>query len=304
MGAEQVPAPAAVALTTSDGPTGPADGTDPAVARHRLTAAGEAGSQGERPRIAGRITAGDGTPLDTVAVTVTDTRGHQAGTASVATDGSYAVHDLADGTYTVIATAPGRSPKALTVSVVGDLVFRRDFTLTGAATVTGRVHDNERPLTANLIVTDQTGAVITQTHADADGQFTITGLSGGDTVAVTASAPGYQPTSQLVTVDTGHTETPVDIVLVATGGVQGSVRTVDGTPLAGATVSAIGPDQTIVASVTTDSDGRYRIEGLTDAQFTIVANMYEPAATQVKVVSGQRNTADLGLGSGKDPAVR
>ncbi|MFW0788006.1 carboxypeptidase-like regulatory domain-containing protein, partial [Gordonia sp. CPCC 206044] len=219
------------------------------------------------------------------AVTVTDTRGHQAGTASVATDGSYAVHDLADGTYTVIATAPGRSPKALTVSVVGDLVFRRDFTLTGGSIVHGRVRDGDRPVAAALVVTDQTGAVVTQAHADTDGQFTISGLSEGDTVAVTASAPGYQPTSQLVTADTsGRTGTPVDIVLLATGGVQGSVRTVDGTPLAGATVSAIGPDQTIVASVTTDNDGRYRIEGLTDAQFTIVANMYEPAATQVKVV--------------------
>ncbi|NED60667.1 carboxypeptidase regulatory-like domain-containing protein, partial [Streptomyces sp. SID10244] len=84
-------------------------------------------SEVERPRIAGRITASDGVPLGNSAVTVTDIRGHQAGATAVHEDGSYAVHDLADGTYTVIATAPGRSPKALTVSVVGDLVFRRDF---------------------------------------------------------------------------------------------------------------------------------------------------------------------------------
>lgn len=89
----------------------------------------------------------------------------------------------------------------------------------------------------------------------------------------------------------------------ATGGVQGHVRTVDGTPLVGATVSAIGPDQTIFASVTTDDDGRYRIEGLTDAQFTLVANMYEPTAVQARVIAGERTSVDIGLG-GERPSAR
>ncbi|NDZ97518.1 MFS transporter [Streptomyces sp. SID6673] len=272
--------------------------------RHRLDSTGEVASRDDRPRIAGRITADDGTPLGTAAITVTDTRGHQAGTTAVHADGTYTAHDIADGTYTVIATAPGRSPRAMTVSVVGEAVFRRDFTLAGGSVLRGRVRDGARPLAANLIVTDQSGAVVTQAHADSDGYFTIAGLSAGDTVAVTASAPGYQPASQLVTVDSaGRTTEAVDILLVATSGMQGSVRTTDGSPLEGATVSAIGPDQTIVASVTTDSDGRYRIEGLTEGLFTVVASMYEPAAVQVNVVAGQRNTADIGLGFGKDPAV-
>ncbi|AZG47548.1 MFS transporter [Gordonia insulae] len=270
--------------------------------RHRLTSAGTAGSQAERPRIAGRITTADGVPLADSAVTVTDVRGHQAGSAAVHADGSYGIHDLADGTYTVIATAPGRSPRALTVSVVGDLIFRRDFALAGGSTVRGVVRDAQRPLAASLVVTDQSGAVVTQVHADSEGRFAIAGLAQGDTVAVTASVPGYQPTSQLVTVD-ASSHNGIELLLVAIGGVQGSVRTADGTPLEGATVSAIGPEQTIVASVTTDADGRYRIEGLTDAQFTIVANMYEPAAVQVQVVAGERNVADIGLGAGRSPAV-
>ncbi|MFW0787659.1 MFS transporter, partial [Gordonia sp. CPCC 206044] len=61
--------------------------TDPGRARHRLTSPVPDERPGDRPRIAGRITAPDGAVLDTAAVTVTDTRGHQAGTASVATDG-------------------------------------------------------------------------------------------------------------------------------------------------------------------------------------------------------------------------
>ncbi|ROZ86288.1 MFS transporter [Gordonia sp. OPL2] len=260
-------------------------------------------SHGPRPRVAGRITAADGTALDRAAITVTDLRGRQTGATAVDPDGSYAVYGIADGTYTVIATAPGRSPRAMTVSVVGEAVFRRDFALAGGATVRGRVRNAHGPVAAQLIVTDQSGAVVTQTEADDDGLFAITGLSDGDTVAVTASAPGCQPASQLVTVNTptGYAD-PLDIVLVANSGLHGSVRTPDGTALEGATVSAIGPDQTIVASATTDADGRYRIEGLTDGRFTVVASMYEPAAVQVSIVAGQRNTADIGLGTGRDSA--
>ncbi|MYR08242.1 MFS transporter [Gordonia sp. SID5947] len=273
-------------------------------ARHRATFADDDRSHDGRPRITGHVIADDGAPLDTAAITVTDTRGHQAGTSAVHADGAYTVHGIADGTYTLIATAPGRSPKAMTVSVVGDTVFRRDFTLVGGSVLRGRVRDGQHPVSANLVVTDQSGAVVKQAHADSDGYFTISGLSAGDTVAVTASAPGYQPASQLVTVDgAGRTTEPVEILLIATSGMQGSVRTIDGSPLEGATVSAIGPDQTIVASVTTDAEGRYRMEGLTEGLFTVVASMYEPAAIQVNVVAGQRNTVDIGLGFGKDRAL-
>ena len=271
-------------------------------ARHRLTSAGEAVTRTERPRIAGLITAGDGGRATDPAITVTDQRGHQIGAAAVHHDGSYAVTDLPDGTYTVIATAAGLSPRAMTVSVAGDLVFRRDFTLTGGTSLRGTVRDAHRPLPANLVVTDQSGVVIARSQAEPDGTFSVTGLTVGDTVAVTVSAPGYQPASQLVTVDAGNSA-GVEIVLSATGGVQGHVRTVDGTPLVGATVSAIGPDQTIVASVTTDDDGRYRIEGLTDAQFTLVANMYEPTAVQARVIAGERTSVDIGLG-GERPSAR
>ncbi|MFW0785153.1 carboxypeptidase regulatory-like domain-containing protein [Gordonia sp. CPCC 206044] len=258
-----------------------------------------------RPRIAGSITTSDGTPLDTAAITVTDVHGRQAGTSAVH-DGFYTVDNIADGTYTVIATAPGRSPKAVTVSVVGAAVSHRDFALAGGSVLRGRVRDRHRALAATLIVTDQSGAVVTQAQADSDGHFAIPGLSDGDIVAITASAPGYQPASQLVNVDTavGRTADTIDIRLIATSGVTGSVRTViGGSPLEGATVSAIGPDQTIVASATTDADGSYRIDGLTDGRFTIVASMYEPAARSVDVVAGQRNIADISLDSRKNPAV-
>nr|WP_306304944.1 MFS transporter [Gordonia effusa] len=250
---------------------------------------------GDGARIVGSLTAVDGQMIEGVAITVTDLRGRQTGTARVYSDGSYAVRDLEDGTYTVIATAPGHQPRAIGVSLTGEAVARRDFELSGGATIRGRVRDAQRPLSANLIVTDQSGAVVTSSHADSDGLFTINGLVSGAVLAVTASAPGYQPSSHLVTVDDSSAN--IEIVLSAIGGVQGYVRGPGGTPLAGATVSALGPDQTIVASVSTDEDGRYRIEGLTDDTFTIVASVSQPKAVSVRIVAGEPNVVDIVLGT-------
>ncbi len=235
-------------------------------------------------------------PLGDAAITVTDSRGRQAGRATVDADGAYAVADLAAGTYTVIATAPDRAPQAISVSIVEGMALRRDFTLGGGGVLRGIVGDGVRRLPANLVVTDRSGQVLTQTNAGSDGEFVLDGLSDGDTVAITASAAGYQPSSRLVTV-TGRSMDVIEFALTAVGGVQGYVRTVDGRALAGATVSAIGPDQTIVASMTTDADGWYRIEGLDDARYTLVANMYEPKAVQVSVAAGQRNSLDIELGA-------
>lgn len=240
-------------------------------------------------------------PLSDAAVTVTDSKGRQAGRAQVQSDGSYAVSGLPAGSYTVIATAPDRAPKAIAVSIVDGMALRRDFALTGGGMMRGVVGDGARRLQANLVVTDRSGRVITQAHAGSDGEFVLDGLTDGDTVAVTASVAGYQPSSRLVTVES-HSSSVIEFVLQAVGGVQGYVRTVDGRALAGATVSAIGPDQTIVASMTTDEDGWYRIEGLDDARYTLVANMYEPKAIPVDIAAGQRNSLNIELGASAEKA--
>ncbi|EGD56170.1 MFS transporter [Gordonia neofelifaecis] len=242
--------------------------------------------------VSGSVTGSDGAPIVGAAITVTDSEGRQAGSATVGDDGRYRVRGLDNGAYTVIATAPGRGPKAIGVSTVGDVGLQRDFRLTGAAVLAGRVRDAQRPLPARLVVTDQTGNVLATAQAGSDGTFAIAELNDGDTVAVTASAPGYQAASELVT---AGDSTAIDIVLDAIGGVQGYVRAADGTPLIGATVSAIGSDQTVVATVRSDADGRYRIEGLTDDRFTIVAGMYEPRAVQTTVSAGSDNVVDISL---------
>ncbi|WP_238526441.1 MSCRAMM family protein [Gordonia neofelifaecis] len=248
------------------------------------------------PAVVGTVTSPSGEPIAHASITVTDAHGRQTGRASVADDGSYALAGLEPGMYTVIATAADRAPRAVSVAVVDGAVLRRDFSLEGGAVLRGVVGDGVRNLPASVVVTDQQGEVVAQTKAGADGVFVLTGLSDGETVAVTATAPGYQPSSRLVTVD-GRMTGPVEFGLTAHGNVQGYVRAIGGGLLAGATVSAIGPDQTIVAAVRTDSDGWYRIEGLDDARYTLVASMYEPQARQVSVAAGEQNNVDIELGT-------
>ncbi len=231
-------------------------------------------------------------------VAVTDTAGLQVARATVDSDGRYAIPMLLAGVYTAIASAPGFGPQAQTVRVPEGHTVTRDFALASGVVLSGAVRSDDGAVPALLMVTDQSGVVVARTQADQNGTFRILGLDPG-TVAVTATAPGFQPASQLVAVG-GEAET-LDIVLLAVGGVEGHVRTADGRPLPGATVSAIGPDQTLIASVVTDHSGFYRIEGLTDGTFTVVASVYEPTAVQVRVMGGAPNIADIGLGTVHNP---
>ncbi|WP_343232888.1 MULTISPECIES: MFS transporter [unclassified Tsukamurella] len=255
---------------------------------------------GVRPSVAGVISGSAGKPIAGAQVTITDATGNQVGRGETDADGRYGVAGLAAGVYTAIATAPGFAPQAFTARVAEGRTVDRDFELVGGTALVGVVRDDKGGVPALVMVTDQTGAVVARAEAGPDGTFRLAGVQAG-TVAVTATAPGYQPSSQLVAVAGGDTER-VEIVLAAIGGVQGHVRAADGSPLVGATVSALGPDRTLVASVVTDAEGFYRLEGLTDGRFALVASMYEPAAVQVKVAGGRENVADISLGSAAHPA--
>ncbi|WP_327200571.1 MFS transporter [Williamsia sterculiae] len=254
----------------------------------------------------GRVVLADGAPVGRATVTVTDAMGAQVARTVVGADGDYAIGDLAAGAYTAIATAPGHPPQAASVRVTTGAATHRDFQVgaghaRGGSGLEGVVRDAGGPVSAGVVVTDQSGAVIARAQTAADGVFHLADLQPG-TVAVTATATGYQPSSQLVAI--GSDAQHLQIELSAIGGVEGHVRTAEGFPLAGATVSAFGADRAVVASVTTDDDGHYRLEGLPDARFTVVADMYEPSAVQVTLIPGERNVADIELGAVGDPAIR
>ncbi|HWE90972.1 MAG TPA: MFS transporter [Pseudonocardiaceae bacterium] len=158
------------------------------------------------------------------------------------------------------------------------------------------------------------GAVVTVTAQDGrqagrmlvrgDGRYAVGGLWPGR-YTVIVSAPGADPQAATVTMVDGQ---PVrrdfalaGLTITPTGGVIGAVRSVNGRPLADATVTAVTADGTVVAAAITDADGHYRLDGLPDGEYTVVASQFPPVATSVRVGTGGEVELDLSLG-GETPA--
>jgi MFS family permease len=228
-------------------------------------------------------------------ITVTSPTGQQIERATVGGDGTYRVTGLRPGGYTVIASARGFAPQALSAQVADDRPARRDFVLEGAGAVGGTIRSARQGPgvpAATVIVTDATGTVVGQSSSTDHGEYRIGGVPDG-TLTVTADAKGHQPAAAQVTVHGGPVT--VDLVLAAVGGVLGAVRSVNGRPLAGATLTAVDADGRVAATVIADAAGQYRLEGLPDGQYTVVANLYQPMAQPIRIGPGQTVEADMTL---------
>ncbi|HWC84278.1 MAG TPA: MFS transporter [Pseudonocardiaceae bacterium] len=278
----------------------PVNGANGAHSALNGTANGVSANGTPATMLAGTVLGADHTPVQRAVVTVTGPAGRQVDRALVGPDGSFQLRGLRPGGYTVIATAPGFDPQASIIAVAERAVVRRDFTLAGGALVSGTVRGagpgGPGLSDATVIVIDQQGTVRGQTASGTGGSYRIGGLPEGE-LTVTADAPGHQPTARLITVRIGAPLT-TDLVVTPVGGVHGAVRSSAGMALADATVTAVGPDGHVMASAVTGPDGGYRLDGLTDGEYTVVATLYQPSATQVKIGAGQTVTANVTLKPG------
>ncbi|WP_277834178.1 MSCRAMM family protein [Speluncibacter jeojiensis] len=252
-----------------------------------------------RVSVTGEVTAEEGVAAPQAVVTVAGADGSQVERILVEPDGSYAVRGLPAGQYTLIVSAAGYDPQAVGVMVDGSSPVRRDFSLAGGGVLTGTVRSRTGSAQARVVVTDPSGVVVAQAETDQAGSFRIGGLPQGQLV-VTAAAAGHQPETQVVQVELG-TPAVVEMVLSTVGGLAGVVTTRDGRFFAGATLTALDSSGAVVARAVTDQQGRYRIDGLSDGQYTVVTTAYQPSAVQVGILAGQENTADVVLESAGGP---
>ena len=159
------------------------------------------------------------------------------------------------------------------------------------AVIRGRItsHPDGKPLArARVMLTrpDKTYAWVT--IADADGRYEITQLEGFDNYMLSASKSGYAPRvwgeKQLPEVPTplkladGQTLENIDVALAEHLWVAGKIMDSDGTPFAGAVVSALRPvfvgdrrEMVTVAEIITNDKGEYRLFGLPAGQYFISA---------------------------------
>jgi hypothetical protein len=192
--------------------------------------------------ISGTVTDNSSNPLANVTV-IAVSPSMAMGTATTDASGHYSITDgLASGTYIVTAAYSGgfAMPQTGVPVVEGQETSNINFTITllptTSGTITGKVTDTGNAPIANSLVAakGQTTFSSEETYTDTSGNYLIsTGLP-TDTYNVTASAPGYAPSSQIVSV-TVNTVSRADFALTKippaqSGAISGTV-TGDANPI-------------------------------------------------------------------------
>jgi hypothetical protein len=247
------------------------------------------------------------TPLAGVTVTLKNSTGAVAATATTAADGSYSFTGLAAGTFTVLsATTAGsltlETAGALTVALAAGTTAPNNnfgyvagaisgFTYTDANC--NKTFDAGEAALANVTVTlkNSTGAVVATAVTGVDGSYSFTGLAAGTyAVSVPSTAAGeiLKTTSPLsVTLAAGATKPNVNFGFDA-GSISGKVfadcdrdKQYDSgeSKLAGVTITLTGTDangKSILKTAVTGTDGTYSFTGLAAGDYVITA----PATAQ------------------------
>jgi EmrB/QacA subfamily drug resistance transporter len=244
--------------------------------------------------IAGRVLTAGGAPVPQAAVTLIDPTGRQLGRASADPQGRFAVDAPKAGSYVLVGSAPGHQPQVATLSV-GDSALEYDLVLAGTAGLRGRVLAEGSPVAGALVVaTDVRGEVAGSTVTGADGGYVFGELVAGEYV-LTVSGSGHRPTAASVAVGDGS-PTEQDVRLDPAAAIRGTVRRLDGTPLADARVALLDPAGNVVAVHTTGDDGEYSFADLPGTDYTVVASGYPPVASPVRVDGGGQDGFDVSLG--------
>jgi EmrB/QacA subfamily drug resistance transporter len=237
-----------------------------------------------------------GTPLPGATVTLIDPSGRQAAHGQSDGDGAYQVCAPAPGPYTLIAMAPSHQPHASAVRV-GTGPVEVDVLLPGASQLAGtiRAAGTGGPLAGVTVTLANTrGEVVAARSTDAHGRYLITDLAPGR-YALALSAPAYQPAALPVTVADGEVTTQ-DADLRSEARVRGTARTMAGDAIPDARVMLLDGHGNVAGLARTGDDGGYSFENLPEGDYTVVASGYPPAASRLRVSSGQAQAHDVQLG--------
>ncbi|MFE2179624.1 MFS transporter [Streptomyces sp. NPDC059455] len=198
----------------------------------------------------------------------------------------------------VADSVPAGVPAAAAASiatVVDDLPV-----LTGSV-IHGRVlGPGDTPLAdAAITLIDTGGRQLGRTVTARDGRYHLPAPDAASVVLI-GSAAGHQP--QAATLLVSDLPVVCDLRLSGGGGLTGSVRAVDGEPLAGATATATGPEGEVAGSVTADEKGEFALPELAPGTYTltVAAAGHRPYATQVELTAGEPVRVDAEL----PPAAR
>jgi MFS family permease len=246
--------------------------------------------------LSGRVTRLSGTPVAGATVTLADSSGTDVARAMAGADGTFSLPVVADGSYTLEATAPCYQRKMIALTLpAADMMTC--FSLVGLGRLAAQVGQagDGRALPAEIELTDATGPPAVQQQTDDDGHFVVAELPEG-AYTLLARAPGHQDVTVPVVVEPGVT-TSVKISMVGLGHLFGAVTGPGGGWLAGVEVALRDSAGGTVATTKTDSAGSYHFAAIPEGRYELVAAAERAVTVQVSVQGGKTVAADIRLGT-------
>ena len=207
-------------------------------------------------------------------------------------DGTFAVHDLVGGSYTLVFSLSNYTPVTATTTVGAqqNVDFGIIQLLQGETATTGTIRGTVTDSSTGQGLADVTIIVSTVTapvQTDAGGNFQIINVPTGP-LKIQAGKDGYSAAAGTAQMTAGgllvFSPSLIPVTTPATA-VQGTVTDGNtGQPLAGVTISVTG---STTASTQTDSQGAYRIDNLVPGMITIEASLsgYDGAIAVTTIVS-------------------
>ncbi|KAB8180652.1 DHA2 family efflux MFS transporter permease subunit [Microbispora catharanthi] len=147
---------------------------------------------------------------------------------------------------------------------------------------------------ATLTLIDVRGHQLGRTVTRDDGGYALQ-TPGGGTYVLIASAGDREP--QVATLVVGDQPVDFDMVLAASGRLVGTVRGIDGTPVAEAVVVVTDVRGEVVATSSTDTEGGFSFSGIVAGTYTLTVSgaAYRPAAVPIEVLGTGQTRHDVVL---------
>lgn len=250
-----------------------------------------------RHRVKGQVTANTGEPLAGATVTLVGPGGERAGLVIAGEDGSFALNDLGEGTYTLVAMAPHFRVASSIVALRADEA-EASVKLLGVGSLAGKVtrEKDGAPVQAEVELYNPEGILVLRCQTDVDGAFIVPDvLEGAYELAVHHGA--YRSETVAVDVRRGGITT-TEVSLTGVGYVYGAVSSARGAWMPDVPVTLADGGGEIVASTKTDSAGSFQFPEVVEGHYLIKVAVTTAAASIVHIDAGKAVATDLTLEAG------
>jgi hypothetical protein len=231
-----------------------------------------------------------------VIATVTPTSGAEVGKfvlSELRTPATYLMQISLEGYGTqtqTIKVGPGESV-VLTTSIIMSK---------GTGVVRGAVTDESGNALGGVSVTASNGAIVGQTiSVDSGGFYSLSGLVAPGNYILTFSKEGYIPEVVGVALSSSLGASTSNVVLQrSSNAITGTIVNSSGTAISGATIIATS-GLTSLSTLSTDPNGDFRLEGLTNGWWTVTisATGFEESVVLIQVGTVDQNLGSIALSS-------